>query len=499
MTIHTPDWVKHAVFYQIFPDRFARSPRSPLLPGITFKPWGTPPEEQGFQGGDLRGIVDKLDYLQDLGVTALYMNPLFASAANHRYHTYDYMQVDPLLGGDTALRELVDAAHARQMKVVLDGVFNHTGRGFWAFHHILEEGGNSPYLDWFIVQDWPLRPYSSNAEWGPNYDAWWGLPALPKFNIQNPGVRAYLLEVARYWIDFGVDGWRLDVPEDIQDADFWRSFRQVVKATNPEAYIVGEIWNEAREWLQGDRFDAVMNYPLSRIALGFLAAGTLHPDYKPGGFDVPILTAEHFGQQVEAMTQLHDWEITLAQFNVLDSHDTARIYWAVQGDESALRLLALFQMTLPGAPCIYYGTEIGMDGGTDPGCRAAFPWQDPSQWNESLRAIYRKAIQIRHEYQALRMGRFVTLYAQDDVYAFARLLDTQIAVVVLNAGNTPASLDLDLPALSLDAHLADVWQGDSIVCSGGRLNQLSLPARDGRVLIGPLAGQPAIQTYSRDR
>jgi neopullulanase len=178
MDIITPDWAKHAIFYQIFPDRFARSPRARHPRGITFKPWGSPPAVQGFQGGDLWGIVDKLDYLQALGITALYLNPIFASAANHRYHTFDYFQVDPLLGGNEALRELLDKAHARGIRVVLDGVFNHASRGFWPFHHVLENGKKSPYLDWFIVQDWPLRPYSSDKDTPPNYSAWWDLPAL---------------------------------------------------------------------------------------------------------------------------------------------------------------------------------------------------------------------------------------------------------------------------------------------------------------------------------
>ena len=172
MEIQTPDWVKHAVFYQIFPDRFARSPRIQHPPGLNFKPWGSPPEEQGFQGGDLRGVTDRLDYLQDLGITALYLNPIFASASNHRYHTFDYYQVDPLLGGNAALRELLDEAHTRGMRVVLDGVFNHASRGFWAFHHILETGGNSPYIDWFVIEDWPLRPYTSDKNHPPNYQCW---------------------------------------------------------------------------------------------------------------------------------------------------------------------------------------------------------------------------------------------------------------------------------------------------------------------------------------
>ena len=366
MAAHTPDWVKNAIFYQIFPDRFARSPRAPQLPGVTFKEWGTPPEEQGFQGGDLYGVIDKLDHLQALGVNAIYLCPIFASASNHRYHTFDYMQVDPLLGGNQALRELLDAAHARNMYVVLDGVFNHASRGFWAFHHILECGGNSPYLDWFTVRDWPLRPYDHDAKRPANYDAWWDIPALPKFNIKNEGVRRYLLDVARYWIDFGIDGWRLDVPEEIDDVAFWRAFRKTVKEGNPEAYIVGEIWHEAKDWLKGDRFDAVMNYVFSRLALGFFGGKTLNTEYKPGGYTLVELDGRDMAAGVHHMYSLYSWEVAQSQLNLLDSHDTARTLWTVGGDESALRLCTLFQMTMPGAPCIYYGDEIGMTGATDP-------------------------------------------------------------------------------------------------------------------------------------
>ena len=264
------------------------------------------------------------------------------------------------------------------MYVVLDGVFNHASRGFWAFHHILECGGNSPYLDWFTVRDWPLRPYDHDVKRPANYDAWWDIPALPKFNIKNEGVRQYLLDVARYWIDFGIDGWRLDVPEEIDDAAFWRAFRKTVKEGNPEAYIVGEIWHEAKDWLKGDRFDAVMNYVFSRLALGFFGGKSLNTEYKPGGYTLVELDGRDLAVGVHHMFSLYSWEVAQSQLNLLDSHDTARTLWTVGDDESALRLCTLFQMTMPGAPCIYYGDEIGMTGATDPFSRAAFPWADKS-------------------------------------------------------------------------------------------------------------------------
>ena len=347
MGITTPDWVKHAIFYQIFPDRFARSDRTQPPPGLTFKPWGSSPEEQGFQGGNLRGIVDKLDYLQELGVTALYLNPIFVSAANHRYHTFDYFQVDPLLGGNQALRELLDEAHSRQMRVVLDGVFNHASRGFWPFHHILENGPDSPYLGWFIINGWPLRPYSSDKNNPPNYEAWSNLPALPKLNTNNEGARAYIFEVTRHWVEFGIDGWRLDVPAEIDDDDFWREFRQVVKRTNPEAYLCGEIWEEAQRWLQGDQFDSVMNYIFMGAALSFFGGQTLRPGYKRPQLKLEPLTAPALAQVIDWMHGLYDWEVNFVQLNLLDSHDTARALWIVSEDQSALRLAVLFQMTMP--------------------------------------------------------------------------------------------------------------------------------------------------------
>ncbi len=481
MTIHTPEWVKHAVFYQIFPDRFARSPRTEHPRGIAFKPWGSPPEEQGYQGGDLHGIVDRLDYLQNLGITALYLNPIFASASNHRYHTYDYFQVDPLLGGDDALRELLDAAHARNMRVMLDGVFNHASRGFWAFHHILENGADSPYLHWFHINGFPLRPYQYGDNHPTNYEGWADLPALPKFNTDNPGVRDYLLSVGQHWIEFGIDGWRLDVPQEIDDDDFWREFRRVVKGANPEAYIVGEIWEPAQRWLQGDQFDAVMNYIFSRSALGFFGAETLNTAVKPGGYAFVTFTVDRFAAEIEHMHALYDWEINHVQLNLLDSHDTPRALWQMGGDESALRLSVLFQMTMPGAPCVYYGDEIGMTGGPEPGCRGAFPWDNRAGWNTDLLDFYRRAIAMRHQYPALRAGSFRAIFAADGVYAFERKLENQHMVVALNANRHPATVSLPLGATA-DTEFSTVWGKGVYHLRNNALSEVVIPARQGIVL-----------------
>lgn len=483
MAVHTPDWVKHAVFYQVFPDRFARSERTRHPRGIHFAPWGSPPENQGFQGGDLLGIVDNLDYLTALGINALYLNPVFASASNHRYHTYDYYTVDPLLGGNVALRELLDAAHNRDMHVILDGVFNHASRGFWAFHHILETGGNSPYLDWFHVNNWPLHPYPPNEHIPPNYAAWWGLPALPKLNVANPGVRDYLLDVAAYWIEFGADGWRLDVPEEIADAEFWRDFRRVVKQANSDAYLVGEIWHDAVEWLRGDRFDAVMNYVFSRAALGFFGANTLRTDYRPGGYALEPLDAAQFAGAIHHNLSIYQPEIVLAQLNLMDSHDTARALWIVHGDLSALRLCVLFQMTMPGAPCIYYGDELGMTGATDPYCRAAFPWHDENQWNHDLLQFYRRAIHLRRKHPALQAGSYETVHAAAGVYGFIRRAADETLLVLFNTSRQQVQVTVPSAAWLADgARCQAVWGSGEVVSQHGKLSDIALPPREAVIL-----------------
>lgn len=479
MNIQTPDWVKNAVFYQIFPDRFARSGQVSVK-GIQFKAWGTPPDEQGFQGGDLYGIISKLDYLLDLGINAIYLNPIFASAANHRYHTFDYYQVDPLLGGNDALRQLLDAAHARGIKVILDGVFNHASRGFWPFHHILETGGNSPYVDWFHIEDWPLRPYTSNADNPANYESWFDIPSLPKFNTNNAGVRDYLMGVARYWLEFGIDGWRLDVPNEIDDDSFWQEFRQVVKGVNPDAYICGEIWEDGRRWLQGDQFDAVMNYLFTAPALNFCGGDSIRTEYTVNEFKFAPIDAPAFAHEIEKMYGLYDWEINYAQMNMLDSHDMARALWILQGDKTALRLTLLLQMTLPGAPSVYYGDEIGMAAGGDPDCREAFPWADEGQWDHDLLAYYRQVIGLRRRYAALRTGGFEMVYADGGVLVYKRPLSPTTLFIAINTGKEETAVSIPCQL----ANLHQIWpqqQAASHTPADGMLT-ITVPAREAIVL-----------------
>jgi cyclomaltodextrinase len=470
MPIATPDWVRDAVFYQIFPDRFASSDRI-VKPG-PLEPWDTPPTLYGFKGGDLLGVVEQLPYLADLGVTALYLTPVFASASNHRYHTYDYLQVDPLLGGDAALRELLDAAHARGMRIVLDGVFNHTGRGFWPFHHVVENGAASPYRRWFhfdqaaLDRGVPILAYpGAEARGGAaaasadprrdgrslqrlGYEAWWDLPALPKVNTGDPFAREYLLSVAEHWIRFGIDGWRLDVPQDIDDPAFWAEFRRRVRAINPEAYLVGEIWRVAPEWLRGDRFDALMNYPLAEAILSFAGAGHLdeallraHHEYGP---NVRPIDGPAFAARLQELMTAYDPNVVAVQLNLLDSHDTPRFHSLVRGDRDSYRLALLLQATLPGAPCIYYGDEIGLEGGLDPDSRRSFP-RDDAAWDRELVEFVRASIALRRDEAALRRGSFRVAASSAGGMAFERVLGEERVVVALNAGTAEVALDVDQP------------------------------------------------------
>ena len=477
----TPEWVKDAVFYQIFPDRFAQG--KGLYKPRHLEPWDSPPTEHGFKGGDLLGVVDRLDYLQALGITAIYFTPIFQSAANHRYHTYDYYRVDPLLGGNEALRTLLDECHRRGMRVVLDGVFNHASRGFFQFHDILENGLASPYLDWFMVNGWPL--YAYDPQHRPNYAAWWGLRALPKFNLQTPEVRKFLLGVAGYWIEQGVDGWRLDVPGEIDDDSYWREFRQLVKARNPEAYIVGEIWHEAHRWLQGDQFDAVMNYLLTRACLGFFVGHGLNQALTSGAGYAPVdpLSAEGFASAIEHLLGLYAPQVNQVQLNLLDSHDTARFLTLARGDESALRLAVQFLMCFPGAPCVYYGDEVGMEGGRDPDCRRSFVWEE-KRWNRGLLEHFRRCIALRKAYPALRRGEFRTLLAQNDLYCFARRLDKETVVCAFNTGASARELVIPVEGyLPGRAVLRGAWGEGEARVKAGRLVGPTLPPRTGMVLI----------------
>ncbi|HEX9441118.1 MAG TPA: glycoside hydrolase family 13 protein [Roseiflexaceae bacterium] len=463
----TPEWVRHAVFYQIFPDRFANG--DPSNDPENVQPWGTTPNFHNFMGGDLQGIIDRLDYLSSLGVTALYLNPIFQATSNHKYNTFDYTRIDPHFGDLATFHSLIAAAHDHGIRVVLDGVFNHCGRGFYAFHDVMENGPNSPYRRWFYIERFPINPYHGDKP--SNYRTWWDFRSLPKFNTDHPPVRRCLLGVARYWIEQGADGWRLDVPNEIADHSFWREFRDVVKGANPDAYIVGEIWNDATPWLDGTQFDAVMNYLFRDLCRDFFARDSFR--------------ADAFGAGIDHLLKLYSRAATETQLNLLGSHDTARFRTEAGGDRARLRLATLFQMTFPGAPCVYYGDEVGMEGGPDPLCRGCFPWNEAA-WDAEELEWTRSCIAMRHAHPALRTGEYQSILARStvNVYAFARWDEREQLVVALNNRDLTRTLDLPLASTPIPdgVKVCDLLTGEIYHTRAGRVERVRVPRRGGVVL-----------------
>lgn len=464
-----PDWVQDAIFYQIFPDRFANGDAS--NDPFNVQPWGAPPQLRGFQGGDLEGVIRKLDYLHDLGVNAIYFNPIFRAASNHRYDAHDYFQIDPKLGDLNTFKRLLTLAHGRGIRVILDGVFNHCGRGFFAFSDLVENESDSPYLNWFHVKSFPLHAYDAGP---PNYKCWWDVKSMPKFNTREPQARKYLLEVARYWIEQGVDGWRLDVPHEIDDNEFWAEFRAAVKTANPQAYTLGEIWEVNPRWVGPRSFDGLMNYPFRKAALGFFAKDELR--------------ASQFGQEMTRLLTAYPREHVYAQFSLLGSHDTERMLTLCGGDVARMKLALLFQFTYVGAPSIYYGDEIGMKGGEDPDCRRAFPW-DEKQWNADLRAFVKSLASIRKTHPALRRGEYRELYHhdRDGLYVFLRKDDhhhPEAMIVAIN--NSNAAVVRNVPATHsgwpTGASVRDLLTGKKYTVESHSIVNVRLPSRSGAIL-----------------
>lgn len=425
-----PYWVQDAIFYQIFPDRFANGDPSNDPPNV--QPWGSPPTHWGFQGGDLRGIIANFDYLLDLGINAIYLNPIFQASSNHRYNATNYYLIDPRLGDLRDFKALLEVAHRNNVRIILDGVFNHCGRGFFAFADVLENGQNSPYKDWYHISHFPVDAYSPGE--AKDYQAWWKFKSLPKFNTQNAEVRRYLFDIARYWIEQGADGWRLDVPNEIDDDTFWAEFRQVVKSVNPDAYLLGEIWTLAPRWVGDNHFDGLMNYPVRDCLVQLLQSGTMD--------------TSQCATKLETIISSYRRENAYAMYLPLGSHDTERVLTKLDEDVQKTQMALLFQFAYPGAPAVYYGDEIGMKGGKDPECRGAFPW-NTAAWNEELHSFVKTLIALRKRYTVLRRGAFHNILADNRrrCFAFARTLGEETIVAVLNA--SPVQRHLRLPVAGL--------------------------------------------------
>lgn len=434
----TPYWLQDAVFYQIFPDRFSNG--DPANDPINVDKWGNPPTIWNFQGGDLRGIIQRFNYLLDLGINAIYLNPIFLSPANHRYHTTDYYKIDSRLGNMRDFTALLDLAHQNNVRIILDGVFNHCSRGFFAFNDLLENNHHSAYKDWFHVHRFPLDAYGPGD--AINYDAWWNFKSIPKFNTGNPEVRKYIMDVARYWIEKGIDGWRLDVPNEINDDVFWAEFRHVVKSANRDACLIGEIWTADPRWANDSHFDGLMHYPVRESLLACLT----------GKENVTT-----FANTVEGMFKIYPRENAFSMYLPLGSHDTERVFTVLGGHLDKVKLAFQFIFAYPGSPAIYYGDEVGLEGGKDPDCRRAFPW-DPAGWKADLHPWIQNLISIRKGRSSLRRGDYNRIKIDNErgLYVFSRSLGSEKTIVAINFSGSNITKEISVKNL---------WRDDQVIRS----------------------------------
>nr|AAX29990.1 cyclomaltodextrinase [Laceyella sacchari] len=459
----TPEWARDAVVYQIFPDRFANGDKENDPPRTEDWSKDARPGRDSFYGGDLEGVIHSLPYLRKLGVNALYFTPIFASPSNHKYDTADYLRIDPQFGNLDTFKRLIREAHRHGMRIILDAVFNHSGDRFFAFRDVLEKGADSQYRDWFFIEQFPVVQTPQ-----PNYETFAvNVPVMPKLRTENREVKEYLFQVVRYWTEMGIDGWRLDVANEVDHA-FWRDFRSFVKMLNPEALIIGEVWHNAVKWLEGDQFDSVMNYLFRDCVYRFFAEQTSDASE----FDAELTTAR---------ISYPDQALQVA-WNLLDSHDTERFLTSCGEKEERFRLAVLFQMTYVGTPLIYYGDEIGMTGETDPDCRRPMLW-DKEEQNQALFSYYQRLIRIRRSCAPLRRGSFRTWLADpgSPVYAFVRSWQGENAGIVLNNSDSWQNVSLPLDTWA-KRNWTDLLTGEKGQASGNRM-ELILSPYQGIVLV----------------
>ncbi len=398
-----PAWVKTAVCYQIFPERFAMGDPNKDTGYIT-NPWGTKPTPKSFFGGDLYGIREKLDYLKELGINLLYMTPIFCSPSNHKYDITDYETVDPAFGGNEALRALIESAHGRGMRVILDGVFNHCSCLHPFFLDARNRGKASPYYRWFLWRE------------DGSYLTFGSVKTMPKLNTGDPEVIRYFCRVAVSWMEnYGADGWRLDVSDEISHK-FLRAFRDAVTAQNPDAIVIGEDWHRAVRYLNGDEYDGIMNYGLTKACLDLLAFETVG--------------SEAFRDRLVRLYNTYSVAAGAKMLNLLGSHDTDRFLTRVRGDAGRLRTAAAILFFYPGIPCVYYGDEIGMEGGYDPDCRRTFNWNE-KDWDRETRDLIRKLAGLKQE-PALSVGSFGVEEAEG-IVTLSRRAEGQTLFLRVNA------------------------------------------------------------------
>lgn len=471
----TPDWAKDAIYYQIFVDRFyngntkndvkdneymfpyPENPSNQYNTQAKAMKWGDLPEQpaknRDFFGGDIEGVRQKLPYLQSIGVNTIYFNPIFTSPSNHKYDTQDYRTIDPHFATNEEFKSFVKEAHSKGFKVIIDGVFNHTGSWHRWFNRASKfdtvgafQDKSSPWIDFYSFNKWPN-----------DYISWWGFDTLPKLNYASTKLRGEIYanpdSIAKSWItDYGIDGWRLDVPNEAgpnggsDDHSIWKGFRQAVKSVNPNAVIHGELWKNAQPYLQGDQFDGVMNYEgfadavSTYINEGNTIETTQREKITPTTFDTWI-------RGIMAKTPTQSNQVVM---NLLSSHDTSRFTYRAKEDKWKMYEAIIFQMTFVGAPMTYYGDEIGMDGAKDPDCRRTFDWNFNK--GDHLPQLYKKLTQIRKNNSALRRGSFETLLTDDQngIYAYSRMDNKNKALVILNNTSATKTVTVNVAKMGFD-------------------------------------------------
>lgn len=411
--VNPPAWAKDAIFYNIFPDSFATSKGYISGKPTTLNYEGN--KVNGKLGGTIKGITENVDYLKDLGINAIYINPIFTAGEYHKYDLLDYYHIDPCFGTNEEFKELVDTYHKNGIRVVIDGVFNHCGWKFFAFEDVVQNGEASKYKDWFYGLKFPVvRP--DNFEDYPTYDCFGYERMMPKLDLSNKETMEYFVNVGKYWVrEFGIDGWRLDVASEVNDG-FWRAFNAGVKEENPDAILIGEVWESANHWLDGTIFDGSMNYDFRKHSRRF--------------FGERSIDAREFGDRITDMYTRYRKKTVFSQLNLLDSHDVSRFLSICDGDVDRYKLAVLFLMTFPGMPSVFYGDEKGIMGVLEKDYRNPMPWDKEET---DLGRFYKEVIGLRNAEDALRSGEFKVVKADacDHLIGFIRYTkDIEITVLI---------------------------------------------------------------------